>query len=91
MPDKNSSGDVRRAGDLDHVVGIALERCVAHGIVSRRIGAACAGMVEQQSLEPVLERGSDEPPHILVAAEAVSEHHRPPRYAADPRIVALED
>lgn len=91
MPDENASGHARRSGDLDDVVRITLERAVTRRIVSGRLGAAGPGMVEQERLEPVLEGRSDEPPHILVAAEAVGEHHRSPGYAADPRIMALKD
>ena len=49
-------------------------------------------MVEEDDAVVDLEVGRDEPPHRLVAAEAVREHHRPPGgHAADGHAVPRED
>jgi hypothetical protein len=49
-------------------------------------------VIEQHDAVLRLERGRDEPPHVLVAAEPVREHHRPPvGVAGHDDVVARED
>jgi hypothetical protein len=61
--------------DREDVVGVPLERAVPGRAVGREVRPAGADVVEEDGAVPVLERRSDEPPHVLVAAEAVGEHH----------------
>jgi hypothetical protein len=51
--------------------------------VSGEIGAARADVIEQDCPKLILERRCDEPPHVLVAAEAVGKNHRALAVAAD--------
>jgi hypothetical protein len=48
-------------------------------------------MVEQDRVEVVLEGRSHEAPHILVAAETMSENHRPGVVAPHGNVVTLPD
>ena len=76
-PTKTPPSHIQRAAEFDHVVGVAVERGVLLRVVGREVGAAGADVVEQERAELALEGGSHEAPHVLVAAEAVGEDHRP--------------
>ena len=75
-PTKIDVAQVERVADVEHVLRVAVERRVALGVVRREVGLARADVVEQDDPVVVLERGRDEAPHVLVAAEAVGEQHR---------------
>ena len=70
---------------------VAVERRVALGIVRGEIGLARADVVEQDDPVVVLERGRDEAPHVLVAAEAVREEHGLGAAAEDLHVVAVQN
>ena len=76
VPDEDGVGQVERAAQLQHVVGVGVERAVPLRVVGRQVRAAGADVVEQDHAMVGLERGRDEPPHPLVAAEPVREQHR---------------
>ena len=77
VPDEDHVPQVELGADVEHVVGVALQGGVAHGVVRREVRAAAAHVVEADHAEVVLERGGDEAPHVLVAAESVGEDHGP--------------
>ena len=81
---------VQFASDLDHIVGIAGKRRILAGIVGRKIGAAGADMVEQHDLEVPFELRRHEPPHVLIAAEAVGEDHGSVAGATDVHVVPFD-
>ncbi len=89
VADEDHIGQVELAADLQHVLGVAPQRPVPVRVVGRQVRAAGAHVIEEHHLESVLEPGSDEPPHVLVAPEAVGEDHRlPARCARDLDVVA---
>jgi hypothetical protein len=47
-------------------------------------------VIEKHEPEILLEGGNEVPPHALVAAEAVRQHHGARAFAEDPHVVALE-
>ena len=90
MADEDRVLEFELIADLDDVVGITLERGILGRIVGLEIGAARADMIEQHGPEPVLEGRRNMPPHVLVAAEAMREHHRGRAGAFDVNIVASD-
>src|SRR5215210_4567619 len=64
------------AADLQNVVSVTLQRVVFGEVVGREIGPPRANVVEQHDLVLTLESRRDQAPHVLIAAEAVREHHR---------------
>ena len=77
VADEDHVAQLQLAADLEHVVGVALQRVVLAAVVGGEVGAAGADVVEEDDAVVVLERRRDEAPHVLVAAEAVGEDHRP--------------
>src|SRR5581483_3819094 len=69
---------------------IRVERAVARGIVGGRVGASVSDVVEQDDPVVVFEGGRDEPPHVLIAPEAMREDHRDATAAECPDVVALQ-
>jgi hypothetical protein len=47
-------------------------------------------MVEQDCPEVTFEGGRDKPPHILIAAEAMSEHHIPVADTPNMQVIAFD-
>ena len=92
-----------RVADEDHVLAdrardrrrarprVAVERRVALGVVRREIRLARAHVVEEHDAVVVLEGGRDEPPHVLIAAEAVREEHGLRAVAEHVHVVAGPD
>ena len=76
VPDEDQIVQLELAADLEHVVGVTLERPVLEAVVRREVRAAGADVVEEDDAVFVLERRGDVPPHVLIAAEPVHEHHR---------------
>ena len=61
-------------------------------VVGALVRAAGADVVEQHDPVVVLERGRDQAPHLLIAAEAMREEHRLRRLrAGNPHVVARRD
>jgi hypothetical protein len=60
-------------------------------VIGGEVRTARAHMIEQDSPEFAFECGGYEPPHVLVATEAVSEQHGPLAGAADLYVIAFED
>ena len=75
VANKNGILQVQLMDDFDQIVRIACEASILLRIVSRRIGAARANLIEQNRAKLAREGGSDVTPHILVAAIPVSENH----------------
>ena len=75
VPDEDRAGEPQLAADLEHVGGIPLERSVLAPVVGGGVRLAGAHVVEEDHPVFILEGGSDEPPHVLVAAEAMREDH----------------
>ena len=82
VADEDHLLQIELAADFEHVGRVALERAVPGPVVGGQVRLASANVVEEDDPVLVLEGGRDEPPHVLVAAEAVGENHRPPRFAA---------
>ena len=74
-PTKTRVAQLQLAADLDHIVRVSCQRAVFLRIVGREIGSAGADVIEQDRAEVLLERRRHEPPHVLIAAEPVREHH----------------
>ena len=81
VPDEDHVPEPELVADLEHVLGVAVERGVALRVVGGQVGAARADVVEEDDPMIVREGGRDEPPHVLVAPEPVREEHRLPRHA----------
>ena len=79
VPDEDDVGELQLAADLDDVGGVAAQRGVLLRVVGREVGVAGADVVEEHDAVVDGEVRGDEPPHRLVAAEAVREQHRPAR------------
>ncbi len=91
-PTKTTGGTPSASTTSTTSCGVALEPAVPDRVVRRRVGAAGADVVEQDDPADRLEGGCDEPPHPLVAAEAVGEDQRRAVAAAGDRdVVAGED
>lgn len=75
--------------DLDHVSRMAVERAVLLAVVGTEIRASRPNEVEQDQSMAFLERGRDEPPHVLVATVAVGEDDVGVTSADDMDVVAL--
>ena len=82
MADEDGVLQVQLSADLDHVIGIAGQARIFGPVVGAKVRAAGADVVEQDSAEILFERGRHESPHVLVATEAMGEHHRPLASAA---------
>ena len=76
MADEDRVLEAEFVADLDHVVRVARKRGVFLGIVGLQVRPARPDMVEKDSPKSVLESGRHVPPHVLVAAKSVGEHHR---------------
>ena len=75
VADEDHLSQVERADDLDQVVRVGVEGRLSISVVGRQIGCPSAYMIIDKGPELVLEGWSDETPHMLIAAETVSEHH----------------
>ena len=78
VADEHDVRQVERVADLQDVVGVAAQVAVAVGVEGPEVRPAGADLVEQHDAVGGLEGRRDEPPHVLVAAEAVGEQHRRP-------------
>ena len=87
MADENRLAEAEFVADLHDVIGISGEIRVFGGIVGREIGAAGADMIEQDRPETAFERRRHVAPHVLVAAEAMREHHGPFAMSRDVDVV----
>ena len=76
VADEDHVVQIELVANVEHVLRVALERCVALGVVRGEIGLSRADIVEEDDAVVVLERRSHEAPHVLVATEAVCEEHR---------------
>jgi hypothetical protein len=83
--------ELQLLADLQHILGVAVERAVFRPVVSRHVRGARADMVEEHHAEVVLEGRRDEPPHVLITTEAVREQHRFLAATGGPDVVACDD
>src|SRR5690242_4860050 len=67
---------IELVNDIEHIVGVAAQCRIFLGVVVVEVGFTRANVIEQYDAVVVLERGHDESPHVLIAAEAVREQHR---------------
>ena len=91
VSDEDDVVQVERMDDVEDVLRVALERSIAVVIVLRLVGLSGADIVEEDDAIVVLEGGDDVPPHVLIAAEAMSEQHGPGTLAGDADVVAFDD
>src|SRR5690349_8048894 len=76
MADQDGVAQVERLADLEHILGVSVQRRVAALVVRGEIGLARSDVVEQDDPVTILERRRDQPPHVLIAPESVCEQHR---------------
>lgn len=82
---------IERSRDLDRILGVAMQARVLRAIVGAEVRAAGPDLIVEHELPFVGERRCDQAPHVLIAPEAVREHHRPVAATADMDVVALQD
>jgi hypothetical protein len=75
VPDEHHIGEAQLVADLEHVIGVALQRRIAVAAEGSNIRAAGADVIEEHDSVAVGERGPDVAPHVLIAAESVCEEH----------------
>ena len=75
MSDEDCLLKVELVAELYHVVRIAIERGIFGRIVGLQVRATRADMIKKDCLKVVFESGGHVPPHVLVAAKSVGEHH----------------
>lgn len=90
MADEDRLPETQRLAYFHDIVGVAVERAVLFRIVCAQIGLASADVVKQDCPVPVFERGSNEPPHVLVTAKTVGEDNRPLSCPVNRYIVAVD-
>jgi hypothetical protein len=90
MADEDTAFHGQFTAKSDDVVGIALEGCIIDGIIGPEIGPARTDMVEKDDAMIGLEGRRHEAPHVLVAAEAMGEHHGGRAAAAHFGVVPLQ-
>ena len=76
VADEDDVFEAELVTDLEHVVGVALERAVLRAAVGAQIRTSRPDVVEQDDPVRVREGRRDEAPHVLIAAVAVGEHDR---------------
>src|SRR5579872_6400792 len=76
MADEDGISQAKLAADLDHVVSVSGQSRILSFIVRSQVRTTCSYVVKQNGPEIRLERWRDKPPHILIAAEPMGEHHR---------------
>ncbi len=92
VPDEHDVVEIERFADLEHVLGVAVERSVAIRVVRLEVGVADADVVEQHRAERGAELRFDEAPHVLIAAEPVREDdRRAVRHPGDGHVVSPGD
>jgi hypothetical protein len=75
MPDEDCILETKFVADIDNVVRVSGKRRLCLRIVGFQVRPTRADMVEKDSLKPGLERWRHMPPHVLVAAKSMREHH----------------
>jgi len=91
VTDEHDVGEVELGTDLQDVADVAVERGVLGEVVRGDVRATGPHVVEQHAPMRRRERGRHEPPHVLVAPEAVGEHDRPTRGQAPDGDVVPDD
>ncbi len=91
MPDEHDVLERELVADVEDVLRVAVERAVAPGVVGRELRASVPDVVEQHDAVAIVERRVNVPPHVLVAPEAVGEHHRPDAATNDLDVVPFDD
>src|SRR3954453_8641945 len=89
MSNEHPVADIQLMTELYDIVGIAIKRRMSAGLIGGKIRFAGANMIEQDDPEILLESGSYEPPHILVATKSVREYHGALPGARYVRVMAL--
>src|SRR5215217_5677252 len=90
MSDEHRVLQLKSTPDLHHVVGITLEPSVFRRLLSGEVRSASADMIEKNDAEVRFEGASHRGPHVLIAAEAVREHHGARARARDVHVIAAE-
>jgi hypothetical protein len=67
---------VELARDLEHVLGVPMERCVLRTVIGAEIGTTTADQIEEHHSIACRVRGREEPPHVLVAPKPMREENR---------------
>ena len=91
MADKHCVLQSQSTTDLHDVVGVAGKRRVLGLVIGRKVGSSRADVVEKHHLEVVFELRRHEAPHVLIAAEAVREDHRPVTASTHVDVVSRQD
>src|SRR5687768_10188471 len=82
---------IERVNQIEHILRVALETSVPRGVVRTEIGSTRSDIVEQHKLVITLEIRRDEPPHVLITPESMSEQHRLRSAAENGNVVATQD
>jgi hypothetical protein len=91
MTNEDDVFEFELVADGQNVLGVAGERRVALLVPGAQVGSPRADVIEQHDAMVVGECRPDEPPHVLVTAEAVGEHHWLTRWRAlNHDVVALQ-
>ena len=91
MADENRVAEIESVTDVEHVLGVSVERRIPLGVVSGEVGIAGANIIEENNPIVVRECGHDEAPHVLVAAKAVCEKHRLGAVADNVHVIPSDD
>ena len=90
MSDEHRILQLKSAPDPYHIFGITVELSVFRRLVRGEVGSAGADMIEKNDAEIRFEGASYRIPHVLIAAEAVREHHGARARARDVHVIAAE-
>ena len=90
VADEDDTFKLQIADDLHKVFGIAGKIPVFDRGVGGEIGAAGAYIVEEDGGVVDLEAGGHKPPHVLIAAKAMREHHRATTDALHTHVISLK-
>jgi hypothetical protein len=75
MTDEHHIPQTQFSPDLDNIVRVPGKRRILRLVVSFQIGRAGADVIEQDGPEPIFEGRLYEPPHVLIATEAMGKHY----------------
>jgi hypothetical protein len=75
MTDEHRIPQTQFSPDLDNIVCVPSKRRILRLVVSFQIRRAGADVIEQDGPEPIFEGRLYEPPHVLIATEAMGKHY----------------
>jgi hypothetical protein len=75
MADKDAICDAYLATKLNEVIGVPRQARILLCVILGKVRFAAPDVVEKDDLEVLLKRWRNEAPHVLIAPEAVGQHH----------------